>query len=53
MCMVGDPAEFNVDAPEVEVKEYLCSDCGNKFKSLGKNILCPTCKSGNVTLAKS
>ncbi len=51
MCMVGDPAEFEV-TDTLEVKEYICNDCENKFKGLGKRIVCPACKSENVRRPK-
>jgi Zn finger protein HypA/HybF involved in hydrogenase expression len=51
MCSVGGEADINViGAEELETNGYLCLDCGNKFRGLGKNILCPTCKSPNVEL---
>lgn len=53
MCTVADAADINIiGAEELETKQYLCLDCGNKFRGLGKKILCPACKSANVELVK-
>ena len=50
MCSVGDA--FGVDvADELNAKEYICKDCENKFKGIGKNVICPACRSSNVELA--
>ena len=50
MCSVGDA--FGVDVEEtLNPKEYTCKDCKNNFKGIGKNVLCPACRSSNVELA--
>ncbi len=50
MCSVGDA--FAVDTEDnFNPKEYICKDCGNKFKGIGKKIICPACQSSNVELA--
>ncbi len=50
MCMVGDAPEFNIEEIEMDLKEYICLDCENKFKGLGKNVICPACKSRNIEM---
>ena len=50
MCMVGDIPEFDVEDIEMELKEYVCLDCENKFKGLGNSIICPACKSSNLEI---
>ncbi len=50
MCSVGDA--FGIDMAErLNPKEYRCKDCGNEFKGIGKNVLCPACQSNTVELA--
>ena len=48
MCSVGDAFEVNVEG-KLPVKEYSCNDCDSKFKGIGKNVMCPSCQSKNVT----
>lgn len=48
MCMVGDVPEINIENIEMDLKEYVCLDCENKFKGLGKSVICPACKSSNI-----
>jgi hypothetical protein len=44
--MVADIPEFDIEKIEMDLKEYVCLDCENKFKGLGKSgvnpILCTT-----------
>jgi rubrerythrin len=48
MCTCGE--SYDVDADEnLPTKDYICNECENKFKGLGKNVKCPSCKSKNVT----
>jgi Zn finger protein HypA/HybF involved in hydrogenase expression len=47
MCSVGG-GDFNLDIEEMEVEEFKCKDCGNTFKSIGKEAICPSCQSENV-----
>jgi Zn finger protein HypA/HybF involved in hydrogenase expression len=50
MCSVGDA--FGVDvAHELNAKNYKCKDCENEFQGIGKNVICPACRSSNVELA--
>jgi len=51
LCSVGDMFEINVEG-DLPVKEYVCSDCDNKFKGIGKHIRCPSCQSNNVAEIK-
>jgi rubrerythrin len=47
MCSVGD--SFDIDMEEqIHPKDYVCKDCGNRFKGIGKNVKCPSCLSNNV-----
>lgn len=47
MCSVGD--SFDIDMEEqIHPKDYVCKDCGNRFKGIGKNVKCPSCLSKNV-----
>ncbi len=48
MCSVGDAFDVNVEG-KLPVKEYSCNDCDSKFKGIGKNVMCPSCQSKNVT----
>lgn len=53
MCMVGDAPEFSTENIEMDLKEYVCLDCENKFKGLGKKVVCPACKSGNIEVVEA
>ncbi len=50
MCMAADVPEFDVEKIEMDLKEYVCLDCENKFKGLGKSVICPACKSSNIEM---
>lgn len=47
MCSVGDLGDVNLE-DNLPVKEYVCNDCNNKFKGIGKKVKCPACQSDNV-----
>lgn len=47
MCSVGDAFDVNVEG-KLPVKDYVCDDCKNQFKGIGKNVMCPSCQSRNV-----
>ncbi|MGP8321925.1 MAG: hypothetical protein ACT6FE_06345 [Methanosarcinaceae archaeon] len=47
MCSVGDSFDVNIEN-KLPVKEYICDDCKNQFKGIGKNVMCPSCQSTNV-----
>jgi len=49
MCTCGGPPDIN-DVKSLEAKDYVCQDCGNKFKGLGSKPKCPSCMSKNVEL---
>ncbi len=53
MCSVADMPEFDIEKIEMDLKEYVCLDCGNKFKGLGKSVICPACKSSNVEIVSA
>ncbi len=51
MCSVGDG--FNIDLAEDEgLCEYVCNDCGGKFKGVRVNakLKCPECHSTNTKI---
>jgi predicted Zn-ribbon and HTH transcriptional regulator len=50
MCSVGDSFDIDMEG-KLPVKNYVCKDCGNKFKGIGKNVKCPSCQSSNVAEA--
>ena len=47
MCSSGGPMA-DVDLGKLKSKKYKCNDCGNKFKGIGKKVICPSCQSDNV-----
>ncbi|AKJ37401.1 MULTISPECIES: FmdB family zinc ribbon protein [Methanosarcina] len=47
MCSVGDSFDLDMEG-NLPVKDYVCKDCGNRFKGIGKNVKCPSCQSKNV-----
>jgi Zn finger protein HypA/HybF involved in hydrogenase expression len=51
--MVGDMPELNIENMEMDLKEYFCMDCENKFKGLGKSVICPACKSSNIEIVSA
>ncbi|HET8685289.1 MAG TPA: hypothetical protein VFM18_01345 [Methanosarcina sp.] len=48
MCSVGDSFDIDMEG-KLPVKDYVCKDCGNRFKGIGKNVTCPSCQSKNVS----
>lgn len=44
---------MDIDIPSERVKgeEYRCKDCGERFKGIGKNPICPSCQSDNIAEA--
>lgn len=47
MCSVGD--SFDIDLEDkLAPKNYVCKECANRFKGIGKNVKCPSCQSANV-----
>ncbi|HOT07551.1 MAG: hypothetical protein A4E45_00569 [Methanosaeta sp. PtaB.Bin039] len=49
MCTVGGGPDLgNIEG--LATKDYVCMDCGNKFKGMGRHPMCPSCKSRNVKL---
>lgn len=47
MCSSGGPMA-DIDLNKLKTKRYRCLACGNDFKSIGKKVICPSCKSDNV-----
>jgi Zn finger protein HypA/HybF involved in hydrogenase expression len=50
MCSVGDLPEIDMEQAHktLKPKNYECLDCGRKFKGIGENVKCISCRSGNV-----
>lgn len=48
MCMMDSSSSIDIDSGELNVVQYICDDCGNKFQALGKKIRCSSCQSTNV-----
>ena len=51
MCTVGGGPEIG-DVESIASKGYVCQDCGNKFKGMGRRVRCPSCQSRNVKPAE-
>jgi len=51
--MAADVPEFDIENIEMDLKEYVCLDCENKFKGLGKSVICPACKSSNIEMVSA
>ncbi|MDI9616993.1 MAG: hypothetical protein QW781_03790 [Methanothrix sp.] len=52
MCTVGGGPDLGAIEEGISAKDYICLDCGNKFKGMGKRPMCPSCKSRNVKLER-
>jgi Zn finger protein HypA/HybF involved in hydrogenase expression len=48
MCSVGGPMDIEIEE-RLNAKTYKCKDCQGTFKGIGKNIICPSCGSDNVS----
>jgi Zn finger protein HypA/HybF involved in hydrogenase expression len=47
MCTVGGGPDIgNIET--LAAKDYVCQDCKNQFKGMGRRPMCPACKSRNV-----
>jgi len=51
MCTVGGGPDIG-DVESLASKGYICQDCGNKFKGMGRKPRCPSCQSRNVNPAE-
>jgi Zn finger protein HypA/HybF involved in hydrogenase expression len=51
VCSTGDAFQVELSG-ESSFADYKCLDCGKAFKGLGKNLVCPACKSSNIKLSK-
>lgn len=47
MCSVGGAADIEIDEG-VKGKNYICKSCGEKFKTVGRRPMCPSCQSEDV-----
>ncbi len=47
MCYNNGPI-VDIDINNLKTKKYRCLNCGNKFKGLGKKIICPSCQNNNI-----
>jgi rubrerythrin len=43
--------DIDIPSERVKGKEYRCKDCGEGFRGVGKNPICPSCQSDNVAEA--
>jgi Zn finger protein HypA/HybF involved in hydrogenase expression len=48
MCTVGGGPDVGEIESIITASDYVCLDCNNKFKAMGKKAMCPSCKSRNV-----
>lgn len=50
MCVADGNADYDPEeiGSQLGVKSYKCGDCGNSFQGIGKNVVCPSCRSSNV-----
>lgn len=48
MCSVGDMSDIEVD--RLVPENYVCNECDNKFRGIGKHVMCPSCQSEDVVL---
>lgn len=48
MCSAGGPMDIELEEG-IKGKNYRCKDCQGTFKGIGKNIICPSCGSDNVS----
>jgi len=46
VCSVG--GALNLDIEELKWIKYRCNNCGKVYKSSGKKLVCPGCKSDSV-----
>ena len=44
MCSVGDSFGVELET-DMEPHDYVCNQCGKKFKGIGTNLRCPKCHS--------
>ncbi len=48
MCFIDSSVNVDIDPSQITGVQYVCRECGNKFKGLGKNISCSACGSSDV-----
>jgi Zn finger protein HypA/HybF involved in hydrogenase expression len=51
MCTVGGPVDMEIPPDRVKGKNYKCKECGEKFISVSKRPMCPSCQSEDVAEA--
>ncbi len=48
MCTVGGGPDLGNIELSIAAKDYECLKCKNKFKAMGRKVVCPSCKSRDV-----
>lgn len=48
MCFADSSVNIDLDPDQLTVVDYVCMECKNKFKGIGKKVSCPACRSTNV-----
>lgn len=48
MCSVGDMTDIEVE--RLVPVNYKCNECNNKFRGIGRFVVCPSCQSEDVDL---
>ncbi len=48
MCTVGGPPPDLGNIEALAAKDYECEECKNKFKAMGRKVVCPSCRSRKV-----
>lgn len=47
MCSVGNPTDMDFEEG-IKGKNYICRICNEKFKTVGRRPMCPSCQSEDV-----
>ncbi len=50
MCFIDSSVNVDIDPGQITGVQYVCRECKNKFKGLGKKVSCPAC--GSIDLEK-
>ncbi|HIH44146.1 MAG TPA: hypothetical protein HA257_03415 [Candidatus Methanoperedenaceae archaeon] len=48
MCFVDTSPSVDIEASDLDAVGYVCADCGEKFRALGRRVKCPSCQGTNV-----
>lgn len=51
MCFAESSVSVEIEEGDLVFSQFSCTDCGNKFRGVGKKVKCPTCESSNVKKA--